>query len=96
MRGDFGDYLRKSLSSTDFFTPVPGQQVKKVLPDPDKISPDNVGKVSILIYKRKQENIHTVGPLSPTSSFLIKNDNGKTMLTASTLKTSESGQLLQL
>jgi len=83
IRGDFGDYLKKSQSGEDFFTPTPGQQLKKVLPEPEKVNQENVGKLCILIFKRKTSSIHTIGPLSATSSFLTKDENGKTKLTAS-------------
>lgn len=96
IRGDFGDYLRKSTTGTDYITIAPGQRVKKVLPDPDSVSAENVGKLCTLIYRRSKESIHSVGPLSATSSFLSKDDSGKHILTASTLKASDQGPALQL
>ena len=70
--------------------------MKKVLPEPDKVTADNVGKLCTLIYKRKKESIHSIGPLSATSSFLNKDPSGKLIFTSSTLKTSDQGLSLQL
>lgn len=75
IRGDFGDYLKGNKE-----LPVnTGQSQKKVLPAPEYITPDMVGKLSVMIYKRKREGVLGVGPMGSTASFLHQNGQKQTL-----------------